>query len=53
MFFVNNDNNNNDNGKDVVIQDILDTLHTFIYHTIRVDFRKYIKNPDKDTDDDD
>ena len=47
MFFVDTNTRNNDHyddqDKDIVIQHILDSLHTLIYHTLRIDFRKYIK----------
>ena len=44
MFFVSANDDNNENNKDIVIQNILDSLYVFIYHTLRIDFKKYIKN---------
>ena len=46
LFFVNNSNdteNDDDLAKSVFIQDILDGLHQFIYHTLRVRIQKFIK----------
>ena len=52
LFFIKNTNDEDVDLKDIVIQNILDTLHTFIYHTIRIDFRKYIKYGTRESDDD-
>ena len=52
MFFINDDNDHNDdnddNNKDIVIQSILDSLHIFIYHTLRIRFQKYIESKSDD-----
>ena len=41
MFFIKNNGIDGD-GKDIAIQNILDSLHVFIYHTLRIDYTKYI-----------
>ena len=44
----------NDDKRDIVMQQMSDSLHTFICHTIRTQFTKYIITPsqsDKDNED--
>ena len=54
MFFVPRENKNDgDCDKDIVIQNIMDSLHTFLYHTMRINYRKYIDKQQQKVSDDD
>eukprot|EP01084_Bolivina_argentea_P314620 544952_1 len=45
LFFIKNDNNDNESDeKLIVIQDMLDTMHYYINHCIRIDFVKLLKD---------
>eukprot|EP01084_Bolivina_argentea_P132750 234265_1 len=54
MFFVVNNNNvNEQTTKDIAIQQILDTLHVWAVHSLRINIKKYFVNKnDSDGDED-
>ena len=39
--------NIDDDNKDIVMQQMLDSLHTFLYHTSRIQYKKYIRPQSK------
>ena len=43
MFFVSN-KNNDDSTKSVIIQQIMDSLHCWVYHSLKLNFSKYMSD---------
>ena len=54
IFFIRDGVNNDDNStKSVMIQEILDTLHCWVYHSLRIDTNKYFNGDTVKKDEDD